>query len=32
MHMDIKKILFGGGIVLALAAGLVIRGRKKRFQ
>ncbi len=32
MHMDIKKILFGSGIVLALAAGLVIRGRKKRFQ
>lgn len=32
MHMDIKKILLGGGIVLALAAGLVIRGRKKRFQ
>ena len=32
VHMDIKKILFGGGIVLALAAGLLIRGRKKRFQ
>lgn len=32
MHMDIKKILFGSGIALALAAGLVIRGRKKRFQ
>ena len=31
MHMDIRKILFGG-IVLALAAGLVIRGRKKRYQ
>lgn len=32
MHMDIKKILFGGGIVLAFAAGFVIRGRKKHFQ